>query len=102
MKKLFCILTSGLLLFAGTALYAADGAALYKACAGCHGADGSKKTAESAPLKGQSAEEILKKLNGYADGSYGGKQKAMMTNIAKKHSADDLKTLADYIGATLK
>ncbi len=101
MKKIFCTLTTALLLFAGTSLYAADGAALYKSCGGCHGADGSKKAGESEPLKGQSAEDILKKLRGYADGSYGGKQKAMMANIVKKHSEDELKAVSDYIG-TLK
>ncbi len=98
MKKLLCLLSAGFVLFAGLAFAAADGAAIYKACAGCHGADGSKKTAEAAPLKGQNSDEVLKKLHGYADGSYGGKQKAMMTNIVKKHSDEDLKAVADYIG----
>ena len=101
MKKLLALLTAGFVFCTGMAIAADDGATIYKSCGGCHGADGSKKAGESEPLKGQSAEDVLKKLKGYADGSYGGKQKTMMVNIVKKHSEDDLKAVADYIG-TLK
>lgn len=77
---------------------AADGAALYKSCIGCHGADGSKAAMGSAkPVKGQGAEELYKKMKGYADGSYGGERKVMMTNAVKKYSDEELKALADYM-----
>lgn len=84
-------------LLLASAAWAADGEALYKAnCAGCHATDGSKVHGEAA-LKDQDAAAILKKLQGYADGTYGGKSKTVMEAIAKKHK-DDLKTIADYAG----
>lgn len=97
MKKIliFCVFA---LFFAATAAWAADGEKIFKSdCAGCHGMAGEKG---GSPLKGQGSDEILKKLQGYADGSYGGEKKSMMSNIAKKH-ADSLKDIADYVG-TLK
>ena len=41
---------------------------------------------------------MQKMLEGYAAGTFGGSKKAVMENIAKKHSAEDYKALADYIG----
>lgn len=80
---------------------AADGAMLFKTCAGCHGADGAKSAMGFAkPVKGQKADELLKKLVGYQDGSYGGEKKAMMNSAVKKYTAEELKALADYM-ATL-
>ena len=96
MKKLLSALSISLLLAAAGFAFAADGAAVYKSCAGCHGSDGTKKAGESTPLKGQGADAILKKMQGYADGSYGGTQKKMMENIAKKMSAEDMTAVADY------
>ncbi len=101
MKKILSLLSLSAFLFAAGMAFAADGASLYKSCSGCHGADGGKVTGESTPLKGQSADAVLKKLQGYADGSYGGKGKKIMENIAKKQSPEDMKAVADYIG-TLK
>lgn len=76
----------------------ADGAKLYKSCSGCHGSDGSKKALGVSPsLKGQSAEELEKKMLGYKDGSYGGDKKVIMTNTLKRFSPDQIKTLADHI-----
>ena len=102
MKTTLALFSVLLLLFAGSmALAANDGETIYKSCAACHGKDGSKPAGGSSPLKGQSAEETLKKLEGYAAGTYGGAQKTLMVNITKKHSAEDLKAVADYI-ATFK
>ena len=99
MKKCLAILSLTVFAFAASMALAADGAEMFKAsCAGCHGADGGKSAGGTTPLKGQKADAVLKMLQGYADGSFGGKQKAVMENIVKKHSAEDLKTLADYIG----
>ena len=98
MKKSLAILSLVTMAFAASVAVAADGAEIYKAsCSSCHGADGSKSASGSTPIKGQKAEDLLKKLNGYADGSYGGAQKKIMENVVKKH-ADELKTLADYMG----
>lgn len=83
------------LLLAASAAWAADGAKLYKSdCAGCHGMHGEKKQGE-AELRGQSSDQIQKKLQGYIDGSFGGSKKVVMINISKKHEAD-LKAISDY------
>lgn len=100
MKRLL-VLAGACTLFAlgyGAAVAAPDGAELYKPCAGCHGTDGTKKAMGYAePVKGQTAAELYKKLKGYADGTYGGDRKALMTNAVKKYSDEELKTLSDYM-----
>jgi cytochrome c len=71
-------------LFAAAAM--ADGAALYGACKGCHGADGSKTAMNVSPaLKGQSADDLLAKLKGYKDGTYKIQDKTapMMSKFAR-------------------
>ncbi len=84
---------------AGAALMAADGAALYKACAGCHGADGKTKAlGKSAPIAGLDAATIEKDLKGYKAGTLnkhgmGGTMKAQMAS----KSDEDIKALAEYI-----
>ncbi|WP_461209189.1 c-type cytochrome [Desulfocurvus sp. DL9XJH121] len=89
----------GLLLcvvFASSAL--ADGKTVYMRCAGCHGADGAKHAlGASPPIKGQSAADLLQKLQGYADGSYGGAKKAVMIKTLKGLSPEQLKDVADYV-----
>ncbi len=97
MKKILGILSLATVLAVASVAFAADGATLYKSCGGCHGADGSKPAGGSAPLKGQKVEEVVKKMQGYADGSYGGAQKKVMENIAKKQTAEDIQALADFI-----
>lgn len=98
MKKKFLL---SLFLFLGglsAAIAAEDGKALYLShCAGCHGKDGSA-TSLGASLKGLSGEDCLRKLQGYADGSFGGNQKAVMEGIVKKRSPDELKAIAEYVG----
>ncbi len=96
MKKVLISCSIFVMFFAFSSAMAADGAALYKSCAGCHGADGKKSTAGSIPLQGQTSEALHTKLKGYADGTYGGKQKTMMVNIVKKHTDEELAALADY------
>lgn len=86
-------------LFSASAVMAADGESLYKtSCVGCHGADGGKSVGGMAPLKGLGADTIFKRLQGYADGTYGGEHKAVMHEKAKKFSVEELKALADYAG----
>lgn len=100
MKKFLTILTACLLaatFFAAQGL-AADGKSLYARCTGCHGADGSKKALGSGlPLKGMSADTLLKAMEGYQAGTYGGSKKAMMEAQVKNLSPADIKALADYI-----
>ena len=77
---------------------AADGASVYRMCSGCHGVDGSTVAmGTSARLKGQSAEELLEKLEGYADGTYGGSKKMIMTNTVRRLSSDQMRDVADCI-----
>ena len=76
----------------------AGGEEVYTRCAGCHGADGAKRAMGVAPpLAGQSSLELLEKLEGYADGVYGGSKKAIMTNTLKRLSPEQLREVADYI-----
>jgi len=89
---------------AGAALMAADGAALYKACAGCHGADGKMKAlGKSAPIAGLDAAEIEKKLKGYKEGTLNayGMGATMKAQMASK-SDEDIKALAEYISKMAK
>lgn len=72
-----------------------DGAALFKRCASCHGADGSKPP---RVLKGQKPADILEKLKGYAAGTFGGQQKTVMQNMVKGLSPEDMQALVEYIG----
>ncbi|WP_022851260.1 c-type cytochrome [Limisalsivibrio acetivorans] len=94
------LIATALIIFIGISAFAASGAEeLYKSkCMSCHGADGTKEAlGTSAPLKGQSASDILSKLKGYADGSYGGSKKVIMKGQVGRLSEEELKSLADYI-----
>jgi len=83
MKKMIKVIMLGSLLAAPMAF--AGGTA---ACAGCHGADFSKKAlGKSKVVKDMSKEEIVAALKGYKDGSYGGAMKGMMAGQVK--SLDD-------------
>ncbi len=78
--------------------FAADGKALYAKCSGCHGADGTKKAlGVGKPLKGMSAADLAKALNGYKAKTYGAAKKATMERLAQNLSAEDVDALADYI-----
>ncbi len=99
MKKVLVILTA-IFCFFVTASFAVDGAALYKKkCAKCH-LDGTKssRAGGGAILKGQGFDEILLKLNGYLDGSYGGKKKKTMGRLLKRFSPEEIKAMSEYIG----
>ncbi|HRF55978.1 MAG TPA: c-type cytochrome [Campylobacterales bacterium] len=99
MKKVLLTLA-----FAGCALMAADGAAIYNAqCKSCHGADGKMKAlGKSAPLVGMKAADVEKDLAGYKAGTTNkhGMGAAMKGNAAKLSDADS-KAVSAYI-ATLK
>ena len=82
---------------------AADGAALYKKCAGCHGAKGEKKAlGKSAAIAGQDAAKTEAALKGYKAGTLnthgmGGLMKGQVAS----YSDADMKAVSEYI-STLK
>ena len=81
-----------------TMMLAADGAALYSKCAGCHGSQGEKKAlGKSKVINKMSKEDLATALNGYKDGSYGGAMKGLMKGQVAKLSNDDVEALALYI-----
>lgn len=88
MKKLFVLLA--LACFSVTA-FAADGAALYKKCAVCHGAKGEKKYLNKVPpLHEVKADERLKLLKEYKAGKLNkfGMGAIMKLNVGKLSDAD--------------
>lgn len=95
MKKVLLTLA-----FAGCALLAADGKAIYDGqCKSCHGADGKMKAlGKSAPVAGMKADAVVKDLQGYKAGTTNkhGMGAAMKGNAAKLSDAD-MKAVADYI-----
>jgi len=81
-------------------LSAADGAALFNKCAACHGAKGEKHAlGKSKIINTMTPDDIVKALNGYKDGTYGGPMKAVMKGQAAPLSEEDIKAIADFIGA---
>ena len=96
MKKL-AVLT--LAATVGTTLMAADGAALYKKCAGCHGAHGEKKAlGKSEVIKGWPKEKTIEALKGYKAGTRNvhGMGALMKGQVASLSDAD-IEAIADYI-----
>jgi cytochrome c553 len=81
----------------------ADGKALYKNCAGCHGDNGKTKGLQlSATIAGQSKAKTVKQLTAYKKGEL---NKYGLGNIMKMQVATlskaNIQELADYV-ATLK
>jgi len=83
-----------------TTLMAADGATLFKRCAGCHGAHGEKHAlGKSAVIKDMSKADILKALKEYKAGTrnvhgMGGLMRGQVASLSEA----DMKAIADYIG----
>lgn len=97
MKQLVIALVLSLLCLPSA--LAADGAAVYKsACAGCHGQSGEKPAGKTQPLKDLSEEQIKERLRGYADGTYGGKNKESMQKTVKRLPPEDLDAAAAFAG----
>ena len=83
-------------------MLAADGAALYNKCAGCHGANGEKVAlGKSKIINELSKEDLVSSLKGYKDGSYGGSMKTLMKSQVAKLDDAQIDSLASYI-STLK
>lgn len=70
----------------------------FSSCATCHGLNGEKSAlGVSNILKGQTKEDILTKLKGYKNGSYGANMKGIMSGQVKNLSDSELEQLADMI-----
>ena len=88
----------GLTIVGSLTVAAADGASLYKKCAGCHGADGSKKAlGKSAVIKGWEASKTIAALKGYKDGTYGGPMKGLMKGQVAALNDTQIEEIAKFI-----
>jgi cytochrome c len=91
------------LLVASVSLMAADGAAAFKKCVSCHGAQAEKKALnKSAVIDTWSAEKIEEALKGYKAGTrnvYG--MGALMKGQVASYDDATIKAVAEYI-TTLK
>ncbi|AJC87519.1 cytochrome c553 [Campylobacter insulaenigrae] len=100
MKKLIVLSALACL---GVSTYAADGAALYKKCAVCHGAKAEKMYLNKVPaLNSLTSAERLQYMKEYSEGkrnAYG--QGAIMKINLKGLTEDDFKAIEAYI-ETLK
>ena len=79
----------------------ASAPASYNACKACHGVKGEiniTTQSKSFVPSNLTKDEIVKALNGYKDGSYGGPMKALMKGQVAKLSDEDIKALAEYMG----
>ena len=86
------------LLTMSSLMMAADGAAAYSKCAGCHGTMGEKKAlGKSKVINKMSKEDLVSALNGYKDGSYGGAMKGLMKGQVAKLSDEDIEAIALHI-----
>ena len=86
------------LLTMSSMIMAADGAAVYNKCAGCHGTVGEKKAlGKSKIINEMSKEDLVSALNGYKDGSYGGAMKGLMKGQVAKLSNEDIEAIALHI-----
>ncbi len=90
------------MLFAGSTLLMADGAAAFAKCAGCHGQNGEKAAlGKSAIIAGQDAAKTVEQLQGYKAGTLnqhgmGGVMKGQVASLddaAMKEVADHIATL---------
>ncbi len=89
---------AGLLIIGATSLFAADGAGLFKSCAGCHGAHGEKAAlGKSQIIKGWDASKTESALRGYKNGTYGGAMKGVMKGQVARLSDEDMKIISAHI-----
>ncbi|MGM0518868.1 MAG: c-type cytochrome [Campylobacterota bacterium] len=75
-----------------------DAKALYASCATCHGQNGEKKALNASQIiQGWDKEKLIKALNGYKDGSYGGAMKGVMKGQVSTKTNEEIEALAEYI-----
>ena len=90
----------GIALLGATSLFAADGAGIYKSCAGCHGANGEKAAlGKSQIIKGWDTSKTVAALKGYKDGSYGGAMKGVMKGQVARLSDTEITAVSEYISS---
>lgn len=87
------------MLFAGSTLLMADGAALFAKCAGCHGQKGEKAAlGKSAVIQGMDAAKLEELLKGYKAGTLNQHgMGTLMNGQVKSMSDEDIKAVAEYI-----
>jgi cytochrome c553 len=79
-----------------------DGEALFKRCSSCHGQHAEKSAMNASQvIAGWPADKIVAALQGYKDGSYGGKMRGTMAGQASRLDNREIEALAAYI-TTLK
>ncbi|MCF6200778.1 MAG: c-type cytochrome [Hydrogenimonas sp.] len=95
MKKV----TLALMLAGAASLVMADGAALYKKCAGCHGAKGEKKAlGKSAVIGGMDVATLVNDLKEYKAGKRNVHGMGMMMKSQVQSLSDaDIQAVAEYI-----
>lgn len=72
----------------------------FTACVPCHGADGRATTLSSYPkIGGQNADYVVNALKAYRAGRRQGGYAAIMAEVARKLSDEDIAALATYIQA---
>ena len=75
-----------------------NGESLFKTCTSCHGAKGEKEAlGKSQVIAGWDKERVIKALNGYKDGSYGGVMKGIMKPHVESKTPEQIEVLADFI-----
>ncbi len=87
------------MIFAGSSLLMADGAAIFAKCAGCHGQNGEKAAlGKSAVIKGQDAAKTVEQIKGYKAGTLNqhGMGALMKGQVASLSDAQ-IQEVADYI-----
>ncbi len=87
------------MIFAGSSLLMADGAAIFAKCAGCHGQNAEKSAlGKSAIIKGEDAAKTVKLLEGYKAGTLNQHgMGALMKGQVASLSDEQIKEVADYI-----
>ncbi len=91
--------TLALMLAGAASLVMADGAALFKKCAGCHGAKGEKKAlGKSAVIGGMDVATLVEDLKQYKAGKRNAHGMGMMMKSQVQSLSDaDIQALAEYI-----
>ena len=98
MKKLLLI-ASVLSLFSLSLSATVTGEVEFKKCSGCHGKTGEKSAlGKSKIISDMSDKDIVVALNGYKDGTYGGKMKGLMKGQVKNLNEQNINDIASYIG----
>jgi cytochrome c553 len=75
-----------------------DGKKLYTKCISCHGQNAQKVAlGKSKVIQGWDKSQILKALQGYKDGTYGGAMKGVMKSQVINMNDTELEALSEYI-----